>query len=103
MKNVQLLTRKSRDKGELPAVMVKKSASRAENMADAIKFARCVQTGSKWVCRQCKRKIVDKSGTSMMAAADSQKQRVLCVRLPVFRFARKAVFAFTRHAIRAAE
>ena len=45
MKNVQLLTRKSRDKGELPAVMVKKSASRAENMADAIKFARCVQTG----------------------------------------------------------
>ena len=46
MKNVQLLTRKSRDKGELPAVMVKKSASRAENMADAIKFARCVQTES---------------------------------------------------------
>ena len=40
---------------------------------------------------------------SAMAAADSQKQRVLCVRLPVFRFARKAVFAFTRHAMRAAE
>ena len=45
MKNVQLLARKCRSRRELPAVMVKKAARRAENMADAIKFARCVQTG----------------------------------------------------------
>ena len=35
MKIVQLLARKYRERRELPAVMVKKAASRAENMADA--------------------------------------------------------------------
>ncbi|MTJ93539.1 MAG: hypothetical protein F8N36_11840 [Desulfovibrio sp.] len=45
MKNVQLLARICRDMGELPAVMCKKAARHAENMADAKKFARCVQTG----------------------------------------------------------
>ena len=45
MKNVQLLARKCRERRELPAVMVKKAARHAENMADTKIFARCVQTG----------------------------------------------------------
>ena len=67
MKIVQLLARKYRERRELPAVMVKKAASRAENMADAKKIARCVQTGRKWQCQPCQKKITKKTGNSARA------------------------------------
>ena len=72
MKNVQLLTRKCRSRRELPAVMVKKAARRAENMADAIKLQDACKPAGEWGSRQCQRKIVEKSGDSAFAFAGCQ-------------------------------
>ena len=92
MKIVQLLRVNDRD-GELPAVMVKKAASRAENMADAEKIARCVQTDKKREICQRQQKIVNKSGDSTIAVIGSQGQRGRRVCLHLFFVCRKAVFA----------
>ena len=89
---MQLLARKDRD-GELPAVIVKNTARRAENMADAKKFARCVQTDKIREICQRQQKIVNKSGDSTIAVIGSQGQRVRREPLYPFFVCRKAVFA----------
>ena len=53
--------------GSCPPSWLKKAASRAENMADAKKIARCVQTGRKWQCQPCQKKITKKTGNSARA------------------------------------
>ena len=62
-------------------------------MADAKKFARCVQTDKKREICQRQQKIVNKSGDSTIAVIGSQGQRGRRVCLHLFFVCRKAVFA----------
>ena len=88
---MQLLARKDRD-GELPAVIVKNTARRAENMADAKKLQDACKPTKKGNLPEAK-KIVKKSGDSKTAVVGSQGQRVRRVCLHPFTVCRKAVFS----------
>ena len=88
---MQLLTRKDRD-GELPAVIVKNTARRAENMADAKKFARCVQTDKKRKSARGKKNCKKIRRQQVCCCWQSRATSAACVLASIYRLPKGSFF-----------